>query len=72
MKVHYYNHLDSACVYKNVFSRKIMKETYCGRSIYKVKRHTEFKDSVTCLVCLHKINVLDFVRSQWKHNENYQ
>ena len=53
-KWHYFNSADGRC-HANAFGRKI-KMCYCNRNVEDIKRHTEFKDQVTCLRCLRVIN----------------
>lgn len=58
-KWHYFNATDDLCKFKHPFKLgHVELLTYCGREVKLVKRHTEFKDRVTCLKCLNKINKL--------------
>lgn len=60
-KWHYYHHTDDLCNYiADQFPKSNeFRMTACGRYLHEVRKHTEFKDGVTCLKCLRRVNKLD-------------
>ena len=56
MKWHYFDKSNDICLYVFPNKQVAAKVTACGRSPYAVQLHTEFKNRVTCLICLHNLN----------------
>lgn len=55
MKWHYFSELDDWC-YSHTAGGVKFYETFCGRDIKTVRRHTENKRQVDCLNCLRVLN----------------
>uniref|UniRef100_A0A6M3K8S6 Uncharacterized protein n=1 Tax=viral metagenome TaxID=1070528 RepID=A0A6M3K8S6_9ZZZZ len=56
-KWHYFNENDGICKFESFPTKnKITYYTACGRKARKIRRHTEDKNKVDCLICLNFLN----------------